>query len=135
MTCYTADFAGTLTADQEIEELRWIGSSCPAVKDTAASAALSLACHCLSTIFPPHFLALALPLRPPLPWHATAFPLCFHRQLPLPCVSTAFVAKTLLLPCDSTDFPAAKTLPLPCVSAALVAKPLPLPCLSIAVVA
>ena len=86
MTCYTADFAGTLTADQEIEELRWIGSSCPAVKDTAASAALSLACHCLSTIFPPHFLALALPLRPPLPWQ----PLPFHSVSTDSCRFLAF---------------------------------------------
>ena len=87
--------------------------------------------HYLSTAFPCPCTAASAAAS----LAATAFPLCFHRQLPLPCVSTAFVAKTLLLPCDSTDFPAAKTLPLPCVSAALVAKPLPLPCLSIAVVA
>ena len=29
MTCYTADFEGTLTPSNEIEELRWIDSTCP----------------------------------------------------------------------------------------------------------
>ena len=29
MTCYTAQFLGTLTASNEIEELKWIDSSCP----------------------------------------------------------------------------------------------------------
>lgn len=29
MTCYTADFEGTLTPSNEIEELRWIDSACP----------------------------------------------------------------------------------------------------------
>jgi 8-oxo-dGTP diphosphatase len=29
MTCYTADYEGTLTPSNEIEELRWIDSSCP----------------------------------------------------------------------------------------------------------
>ena len=28
MTCYTADFEGTLQASQEIEELAWVGSDC-----------------------------------------------------------------------------------------------------------
>ena len=54
------------------------------------------------------------------------------KTLPLPCVSTAFVAKTP--PCVSTVF-VAKTLPLPCVSTAFVAKTLPLPCVPTAFVA
>ena len=29
MTCFTADYDGTLAASQEIEELRWITSACP----------------------------------------------------------------------------------------------------------
>lgn len=29
MTCYTAEFAGTLQPNEEIEELRWIASDCP----------------------------------------------------------------------------------------------------------
>ena len=29
MTCFTAAFDGTLTANEEIEELRWITSDCP----------------------------------------------------------------------------------------------------------
>lgn len=30
MTCYTADYDGDLFANEEIEELRWITSDCPA---------------------------------------------------------------------------------------------------------
>eukprot|EP00967_Tisochrysis_lutea_P070707 scaffold93433_cov32-Tisochrysis_lutea.AAC.1 len=29
MTCYTSDYAGTLTPSNEIEEIRWIDSTCP----------------------------------------------------------------------------------------------------------
>ena len=29
MTCYEADFQGTLAPSEEIEELRWITSDCP----------------------------------------------------------------------------------------------------------
>jgi 8-oxo-dGTP diphosphatase len=29
MTCYQANFKGTLTASEEIEELRWVSSDCP----------------------------------------------------------------------------------------------------------
>jgi len=29
MTCYTADYEGTLQASNEIEELKWIRSDCP----------------------------------------------------------------------------------------------------------
>mmetsp|Transcript_22937 Transcript_22937/g.72768 ORF Transcript_22937/g.72768 Transcript_22937/m.72768 type:complete len:137 (-) Transcript_22937:463-873(-) len=29
MTCFTADYDGTLTANDEVEELRWIASDCP----------------------------------------------------------------------------------------------------------
>ena len=47
--------------------------------------------------------------------------------LPLPCASTAIVAKKVPLPCASTAF-AAKTLPLPCSSTAFAAKTLSLPC-------
>ena len=51
--------------------------------------------------------------------------------LPLPCVPTAFAAKTPPLPCVSTAF-AAKTPPLPCVPTAFAAKTPPLPCVSTA---
>ena len=54
--------------------------------------------------------------------------------LPLPCSSTAFVAKILPQPCISTAF-VAKTAPLPPVSTAVVAKTLYLSCSSTAVVA
>ena len=29
MSCFTAEYRGTLTANEEIEELRWVTSSCP----------------------------------------------------------------------------------------------------------
>ena len=29
MTCYTARWAGTITPNEEIEEIRWVTSECP----------------------------------------------------------------------------------------------------------
>ena len=34
LTCYTADYTGTLAASQEVEELAWIQSNCPEEKLT-----------------------------------------------------------------------------------------------------
>ena len=48
------------------------------------------------------------------------------KTLPLPCVSTVFVAEPVPLPCASTVF-VAKTVPLPCVSTILVHLPCGLP--------
>ena len=38
MTCYTADFDGTLAPSEEVEELRWIGSDCPRAELSATGA-------------------------------------------------------------------------------------------------
>ena len=92
-----------------------------------------------------HCLCLVTVVATPLPCVSAAFvaktlPLrCFStasvgKTLPLPCVSAAFVAKTLPLRWVSAAF-VGKTLPLPCITAACAAKTLCLPCVSAAFVA